>query len=305
MMRQEDLPKFAELEGTDIEQFMNPRDAARSILSGTDTSKRRPEETSRWFADTAEEVLKHAQAAEAAGAAGKEAISTIADLKILAWLARYYAARLPAAVSYNVFRETGDLNAFDAAIGQERRAVSAWAEIVKAAGDVYADDLPLGVHRVGFPRHWKEELAKLEQGLNQLIADRAQARAVPTAPQTKPRVPEADNEPPRVKLEQPPMARPGQDVRIGARAEDASGVKSMRLRYRHLTQIEDYQTADMSLDARTGLFVGRIPGDFVVPRWNLVYFVEAIDNRGNGRNYPDLDVEAPYVIVPVQRQGRF
>ncbi|HET8548119.1 MAG TPA: hypothetical protein VFL57_08955, partial [Bryobacteraceae bacterium] len=52
MMRKEDLPRFADLEGTDIEQFLSPREEARSRLGGTDASKRRPQETSRWFADT-------------------------------------------------------------------------------------------------------------------------------------------------------------------------------------------------------------------------------------------------------------
>ncbi|QOY87486.1 hypothetical protein [Paludibaculum fermentans] len=44
-----------------------------------------------------------------------------------------------------------------------------------------------------------------------------------------------------------------------------------------------------------------IPASFIVPRWDLMFFVEAVDNQGNGRNFPDFDVEAPYVIVPVRR----
>jgi hypothetical protein len=32
-----------------------------------------------------------------------------------------------------------------------------------------------------------------------------------------------------------------------------------------------------------------------------MYFVETIDKEGNGRNYPDLEMETPYVIVPVER----
>ncbi len=301
MMRQDDLPKFAELEGTDIEQFLNPRDAAKSLVSGADTSLRRPEETSRWFSGVAENILKHVREAEAAGASGNEARSTITDLKILAWLAKYYSERLPAAISYNLYRQTGDLSAFDAAIERERSAAVAWEGIVKAAGDVYAEDLAFGVHRVGFPRHWKEELQKLRQGLERLAAERREARAGgAVAPQPARRQTE-DTQPPRVRLEAVGKARPGQDLRITARAEDPSGVKSMRLRYRRLTQFEDYQAADMALDPQTGLYVARVPGDFITPKWDLMYFVEAIDQHGNGRNYPDLEAEAPYVIVSVVR----
>ncbi len=295
MMRQEDLPKFADLEGTDIEQFMNPRDAARAAISGTVTSKRRPEETSRWFSQTADAVLNCVREAESAGAAGNEARSTIADLRILASLAKYYAARLPAAVSYNIFRETGDWAAFDTAIARERDAVAAWSGMVTAAGDVYSKDLAFGVHRVGFPRHWSEELGKLQQGLEQLIKQRSEGPAA----QPKPAAQAPQAEPPRVQLEPPGTARAGQDLRIAARVQSARGIASVRLRYRHLTQFEDYQTVEMAPE--NGLYAARIPGAFITPEWDLVYFVEAIDAQGNGRNYPDLETSAPYVIVPVSR----
>ena len=57
---------------------------------------RRPEETSRWFAQTADGILTQVALAEkAAGSgAGKEFRTTITDLKILAGLARYHAQRL-------------------------------------------------------------------------------------------------------------------------------------------------------------------------------------------------------------------
>ncbi len=55
------------------------------------------------------------------------------------------------------------------------------------------------------------------------------------------------------------------------------------------------------VDEESGTYVARIPGDFITPKWDVMYFVEAIDKHGNGRNYPDLEVEMPYVIVPVER----
>ena len=50
MMHLGSLPQYAQQEeGSDIQQFMNLREEATSILQGTDTAMRRPEETSRWF----------------------------------------------------------------------------------------------------------------------------------------------------------------------------------------------------------------------------------------------------------------
>jgi hypothetical protein len=279
---------------------MNPRDAARSLLAGTATSKRRPEETSRWFTSTADTVLKHVRAAESAGASGNEATSTLTDLKVLAWLARYYAARLPAAVSYNLFRETSNERALEQAIEHERSAIAAWAEIVKAAGDVYSPELPFGVHRTGFPRHWKEELAKLQKGFEQLQTEKSKAR--PSAAELPASAPQAaDGQPPTIRFESVKPARPGQDLRIAVRAEDASSVKSIRLRYRHVTQAEDYESVEMLRDPATGLYAATVPGAFITPKWNVMYFVEAVDTRGNGRNYPDLETSDPYIMLPVVR----
>jgi hypothetical protein len=32
-----------------------------------------------------------------------------------------------------------------------------------------------------------------------------------------------------------------------------------------------------------------------------MYFVEVVDRKGNGRIYPDLEVETPYLVTGVQR----
>ena len=34
-----------------------------------------------------------------------------------------------------------------------------------------------------------------------------------------------------------------------------------------------------------------------------MYFIEVIDNRGNGKIYPDLVKETPYVVVKLRRGG--
>jgi hypothetical protein len=80
-------------------------------------------------------------------------------------------------------------------------------------------------------------------------------------------------------------------------------LETVRLRYRHLTQFEDYETLEMTVDPETGRYAGIIPGRFIVSDWDLIYFVEAHPKTGNGRMAPDLDQEMPYVIVPVERGG--
>jgi hypothetical protein len=300
MNRQDSLPRFATAENSDIQQFENPRDEARSILLGTDTAMRRPQETGRWFAQASKEILAELALAQNAigGRAGNEFLSTAADLKILAGLARYYAARLPAAVAYNVYQESGDTAAFDEAIAGEKRAVGAWREIVAAAGDMYNDRLPFGARAVGFRQHWKEELALLEQDLVALQSERAK---VADKPGQKLPARDANLKPPKVSLSPPAAAEPGRDLRITAKVSAPEGVKWVRLRYRHLTQYEDYQTAEMALDPKSGSYAAAIPAAFIDPKWDLMYFVEVVGKNGAGRMFPDLDRDMPYVIVPMKR----
>ena len=386
------LPDYIDEEGSDIAQFMNVGDQAKSVIEGGDTAMRRPAENSRWFADVADGVLRHVRLAEetAADPANREFVSTTTDLKILANLARYHSRRLLSGVQYALYKETGDLFAFDDAIELEGSAIEAWADIVAAAGVVYRDDLALGVERVGFARHWKDELDKLREGLRSLKQDRRDARLEPGSGgpaiahtplrraglgeplkiratiaaagglsqahavvregssaarkvalrEVAPAMYEAeienpgsetvlsyvieaagqdgktasypadggirvritsDRQPPEVQLQRPAEAVPGKSLRVRALAHDPSGVASLRLRYRHLTQFEDYKTAEMRFDPAGGVYEGEIPGEFITADWNLVYYVEALDKQGNGRIYPDLDQEAPYVVVETQR----
>ncbi len=394
MMRIDDLPQYADAEGSDIQQFLNMRDQAKSMIEGTDTAMRRPAETSHWFLQTSKQILEYVTAAEKniGDRRSNEFISTITDLKILAWLGNYHSHRLLAGVSYNLYQQTGDLFSFDDAIEYERQAVGAWERLVEAASDVYSKDLALGVHRVGFSRHWEEELQKLQNGLKQLeeARQKAQPRARADLPQIahvpvrrhapggavrlratvtteaqpaqvqvrlyqegqwrsidmqargkwqyEANLPVTDNmdpiryfievrddqgrmaympttgaegpivmtitdddQPPQVNLERVQAPKPGKSVDVTAKVWDPSGVKWVRLRYRHVTQFEDYQTAQMQFDPNTGMWSATIPGEFVVPQWDLMYFVEAVDGHGNGRMYPDMDVEMPYVIVKLDR----
>lgn len=303
MQRQLDLSEYAKAEGSDIQQFMNMEDYADMILEENVTPKRIPLQTSLWFGSISREILKKIIQAEAASDAvkGAEFISTVTDLRILAHLAQYHANRLLAGVHYNLYLISGGLQSLDDAICQEKRARDAWADIVVAAGDVYDKQLIFGAHAVGFSRHWKEELEALERGLSALEEMREHAPPESgNSSRNQDRTPEtlrSENEPPEVLLERVTGAIPGKDLAIHARVYDPSGISIVRLRYRHLTQFEDYESIEMELDQESGLYKAVIPGDLILPEWDLMYFIEAADSLGNGCMYPDLEKEMPYVIV--------
>ncbi len=173
--RMHDLPRFARAEGSDTEQFLSPRDAARIILEGGESAKIGPWESSEWFTRTAGKVLDLVGEAEKRIGENRnnEFFSTMVDLKILAHLALYHSRRILAALHWCLFEQSRDLNAFDRAIVEERNAIGYWKGIVAAAGDVYHFDMKMGRAASGLSGHWKDELEALEKGLQELEQRRA------------------------------------------------------------------------------------------------------------------------------------
>ena len=96
-------------------------------------------------------------------------------------------------------------------------------------------------------------------------------------------------------------ATPGKDLVITATVDGSPKLEWIRLRYRHLTQFEDYQSVKMDWDPKLKRFAAAIPGDFIVRQWDVMYFVEAVDQQGHGRKVPDSEEGMPYVIVRVKR----
>ena len=225
------------------------------------------------------------------------------DAKILAALARYHSWRQLGGVNYNLYKQAGDLTAFDEAVADEQKAVQAWHELVAAAGDFYIEDMWFGTTGRGFPHHWKDEMKTLDSELDGLLTERHSATAGANA---KPaRIPARDlsaQKPAATFVQRPPApAVPGKDYVVQVKFTAPEGLKWIHLRYRHVNQTEDYQTADMSLEAQPGWYIASIPAAFIDPKWDLMYFVEVVDKKGNGRIYPDLDVETPYLVTGVKR----
>jgi hypothetical protein len=301
-----DLPAYSKAEGSDIQQFANFDEEAQLLLDAGETAKTRPAETSRWFAQTANDI--DAQAAEAGKRIGnhrnKEFDSTITDLKILANLALFHSRRIPAAVSYRLFERTQDLRALDEAIAYERNAIDAWRQMVAAAGDVYAEDLMMGVRGASLCGHWKDELAALEKGLAGLEGLRKEFKPSAksrTAPPYRPAATTGDSEAPLV-IHQPITNAPaGKPLTVTVEARDASGVKWVRLRYRSVNQHQDYRMLPMTPTGQNDQYRAVIPAEHLESKWDLMYLIEVMDQQGNGRIHPDLNKETPYIVLHLQR----
>lgn len=110
-----------------------------------------------------------------------------------------------------------------------------------------------------------------------------------------------DNEPPSIKHTPVRVAEVSKPLRIAAVVSDAAGVKWVRLRYRSVTQFEDYRTLEMTASGEGDRYAAIVPPKHLPPRWDFMYFIEVMDRHGNGTICPDLEKETPYVIVKLRR----
>jgi hypothetical protein len=50
-----------------------------------------------------------------------------------------------------------------------------------------------------------------------------------------------------------------------------------------------------------GTYSVTVPGKDIITKYDFMYLFEVMDNKGNGKIYPDLETEAPYIVVKLQR----
>ena len=173
-----------------------------------------------------------------------------------------------------------------------------------AAGDFYAENLKMGVRGASLCGHWKDELAALEAGVVALERQRRefkptnQARA---APQYRSVAVTGDGAAPVVAHQPITTAPVGKPLTITAEVTAPDGVKWVRLRYRSVNQHQDFRTLPMLPAGGIDHYRAVIPAEDIAPTWDLMYFIEAMDNKVNGRIHPDLNRETPYVVVKLQR----
>ena len=110
-----------------------------------------------------------------------------------------------------------------------------------------------------------------------------------------------DNKPPLLKHKPITDAPAGKPLTVTAEVADPSSVKWVRLRYRSVSQYQDYKSLDMVETKKKGQYKAVVPGEDIPAKWDFMYLFEVMDNKGNGKIYPDLEKEAPYIVVKLQR----
>jgi hypothetical protein len=109
----------------------------------------------------------------------------------------------------------------------------------------------------------------------------------------------SDTTAPEIRHQPVLSAEPGRAITVRADVNDPEGVAVVRVYFRPLADDRPYEC--LELEKKGDQYVGTIPGESVTAEFEFIYFLEAVDEAGNGRFFPDWRTETPYFIIPVKR----
>lgn len=246
------------------------------------------------------------QTLESAGrfhATAPELRATELDLRVLAALAQYHAAKTMAATDLAFFEKTGESRRLPRALAQMKDAAASWERIVALTDGIYHSNLVFGYapqhgrkgchHHSG---HWKDRLAEVREDVAHLEALMKQhaddGKPLRTFPGELPVAP------PEIQHKPIATATAGADLTVAARITSDRPLREVVLHFRPLNQTRDWREAPMRATG-DGQFEVTIPGAEISAHWDLQYYIEALTDDG-GRLWPSWENGAPYVVVNVR-----
>ena len=93
-----------------------------------------------------------------------------------------------------------------------------------------------------------------------------------------------------------------QPLVIRAKVTSGSGIKWVQVMYRPVDQTKDYEALEMKPVDENGNYEGTIPAAKINPKYDFMYFLQAMDKEHHGVMYPDFNKETPYYFVSLERE---
>ena len=258
----------------------------------------------------AAEAVNSIDAAKAklAGHESAEFRATEVDVRALAALARYHAAKKRAATHLAFFRATGEAGRLVKVHQYATESASQWELLAKLTDGFYSNNLLFGRSSwmTGPPDkrvnahtgHWSDRVFDARADVK-FAADLLAKNGASTAPyKTYPGETPLED-PPRIEHVAVDSAHAGTDLVITARVTSKHPLRKVLLRHRPMDQTQKWTSVKMT-DAGDGTFRGTIAGSAISGQFSLLYYLEA-RVEGGGTLWPDWRERAPYVVVKVTR----
>ncbi|HEU0095099.1 MAG TPA: hypothetical protein VFQ52_01495, partial [Rhizomicrobium sp.] len=254
----------------DPQLFSTVADHADDLLAGRVNAKYSPVEVTAWldgFVSASEKALAQARAKAGANVDFRRLDE---DTRIVGGMGRFYAAKLRAALLYEIWQKTHDPKAGALALAQYQKGRAAWAALAERASKVYVADISYG--RVPKRRgDWADKLPGIDKDIAAMRAaigaggaitgDAAQAVARALSAYERPSVASHHVAPDsfRAGTALPLSLTTGQGV-------------SVRLFYRHVNHAERWRSVAMQQAGAD--FTATIPADYTDSPFPLQYYFE-------------------------------
>ncbi|WP_276249079.1 MULTISPECIES: hypothetical protein [unclassified Haladaptatus] len=298
---------YQDVEPSDPGLFYGINEYVRDALADDQDHKYTPIQLQRWYRRLAAETRDAVEAAEKTGQTGAEYQATKLDLLMLADLAEYHAEKTAAALALAFYHESEDAAYLPASRDRMVRAITAWESLAGRGEGTYHDDLVFGMGPTrADDGQWVDRLPELEADLDALEAliddvgsDTKQDYRDPV---TERDAGQADSfNSPSFDVDVPDATVAGEDLTLTVRTGDLNDHDRLRIRYRHTDQTAGaFEHIEMT--KTDGGYEGTIPGEYIVPEWDLQVYFSTIDETDNGLLVPGLyhaDEPAPYYVVAV------
>lgn len=291
---------FGNVSPLDPQLFSRINDYADSLVGGPANGKYSPVEVAQWIEDYAAAGLAElARAGKTAAHRDSAEYRRMAiDIELQAGLGRFFGAKFRSAVLYRIFEKTGDRAALEEALKLYRTARGIWAELAERAKPVYKPDITVGEHPQ-LRGHWADRLPAIDRDIETMAAKLAGASAAGSA-QVKVAIQSATGRPRRAQFacRHSPPASYSAGRRIELKLSAAVQPEWVRLHYRHVTQAEDYVTADLTASGKE--FQGSIPESYTDSAYPIEYYFEIKPSGDRPVLFPGFGPQQtgqPYFVV--------
>jgi hypothetical protein len=255
---------FGNVSPLDPQLFASINEFADELLKGERSGKYTPIEAAQWIEDYASQAAKGLTQADSlvTGRNRPEYRRLAADVKIQVGLGRFFGAKFRSGALYRIYERTGTPTALDESLKAYKSARASWSEIANLAKTVYGSDITVG-ENPQLRGHWLDRLPAMEADIAIMDGKRGLAKAddVP-ADRVQAAIKTILARPLRRSLSCRHQAaerfHPGQPLDVELSVLKGSKPFSARLYYRHVTQAERYQSAEMQF--KDGRYRTTIPG---------------------------------------------
>jgi hypothetical protein len=292
---------FGNVSPLDPQLFSRINDYADELLKGECSGKYSSIEVAQWIEDYASQATKSLAQAEAlVPAKNRPEYRRIAeDVAIQAGLGQFFGAKFRSAALYRIYERTGNRTALDESLKAYRAARASWAQLATRAKSVYVSDITAGEHQQ-LRGHWMDRLPAIDADIA-LMAKQVKTEDT-SAERADAAIKAVLGRPRRASLscrhQAPAKFRPGQPLGIELSVERGSKPVSARLYYRHVTQAERYESAEMQL--RDGRYHATIPAGYTDSQYPLEYYFELKQGPDSAWLYPGFSEDLtnqPYFVV--------